>query len=500
MKHIDLIYLLFIVEIFIHFQLYAQEEGSVIWTKTYNGSSNGNDYGYGVTTDVLGNLYTIGCEWKNGEDKNIWIAKYDKNGNNIWLRNHNGSADSDDVGYRLVIDDSGNLYAVGFVTNTNEDRNIWVRKYNNDGYIIWNDTYNGLDNGKDEGRDIAISNSGNIYAVGYENDYSSNTKVWLRNYDSDGNIIWTKKYGNEGNPIRGNGIDVDLLGNLYVIGNKWIDGQSWDIWLGKYDKDGYEIWSTTQAGRNNTDDFGFDIVIDGLGYIYVTGIISSDIGYQIWIRKYDAIGSIIWTKTYYGSAVDGHGSGGMSIAIDSTNNIYVTGYESVRSGIMDIIIQKYDKNSNLLWTDSCDNGSVDSGNGITLDNSGNIYAIGYTLTLNEARDIWISKYASSLKYRVETKEGNVKIIGGKEGFVNPLKGENAEIVFNTTNSGKIEIYIFDLNGKLVWKDSKNTYNSGIDSINWNCKNMKGLNVSTGIYILYIEGPGIKTKKKIAVIE
>jgi len=95
--------------------------------------------------------------------------------------------------------------------------------------------------------------------------------------------------------------------------------------------------------------------------------------------------------------------------------------------------------------------------------------------------------------------GDVKIQGGKNGYVNPLKGEVAKIHFWPASAGTVNVEIFDLIGLLVWEKSKDV--SGVsDSIEWNCRNNENDLVASGIYLVFIEGPGIKATKKVAVLK
>ena len=96
-------------------------------------------------------------------------------------------------------------------------------------------------------------------------------------------------------------------------------------------------------------------------------------------------------------------------------------------------------------------------------------------------------------------EGEVKIQGGKNGYVNPLKGEVAKIHFWPSTAGTVNVEIFDLIGLLIWDRSKDVI--GVqDLIEWDCRNTENDLVASGIYVVFVEGPGIKATKKVAVIK
>ena len=107
------------------------------------------------------------------------------------------------------------------------------------------------------------------------------------------------------------------------------------------------------------------------------------------------------------------------------------------------------------------------------------------------------------------KPAEVKIIVGGErsdkpkeqrGTVNPDKGENVAIVFNPNKKPdeyigqKFTIKIFTLTGELIEEFTKTPQTADDTWIKWIPKD-----IASGIYIVYVEGPGIKVHKKIAIV-
>ena len=74
---------------------------------------------------------------------------------------------------------------------------------------------------------------------------------------------------------------------------------------------------------------------------------------------------------------------GNSIAIDSSDNIYITGYTygdlggNTNSGNSDAFLAKYNTSGNNQWTKLLGTSSGTVGNGIGVDSSGNIYFSGF---------------------------------------------------------------------------------------------------------------------------
>lgn len=90
--------------------------------------------------------------------------------------------------------------------------------------------------------------------------------------------------------------------------------------------------------------------------------------------------------------------------------------------------------------------------------------------------------------------GEVRIIGSPsgKGTINPDRGDKAEIRFKSAVAGKFECRIFTLSGEQVWSVTMENVDEG--TFEWFPKGM-----SSGVYVVYVKGPGINVRKKIAVI-
>jgi len=218
------------------------------------------------------------------------------------------------------------------------------------------------------------------------------------------------------------------------------------------------------------------------------------------VRKYDSAGNEVWTRTYNGTA-NGDDSGS-DIAVDGSGNIYVTGSEWVTEQWLNIWVRKYDSAGKELWTRTYNGiaNYLDEGTGIAVDGSGNVYVTGCESVTMWDYDIWVRKYEGLFgRHFRPPVEGTVRIQGGEKGYVNPLKGEVAKIHFKPSGPGTVNVKIFTLRGLLVWEESRDV--SGIqDFIEWNCRNTENDVIASGIYVVYVEGPGIKSTKKVAILK
>ncbi len=314
--------------------------------------------------------------------------------NVIWTRTHNGSNNSEDYGSSIAVNSSGYIYVTGYESVTGEDDNIWIRIYDSNGNIIWTRSYNGAANGSDKGSGIVLDASDNFYVIGGSTVAGESINIWTRKYNAAGTVAWTRTHNGSGNSTDiASGIAVDTGGNVYVAGSEVGTVGGLNIWIRKYDSAGNTVWTRTNNGPANSSDYGRGIAVDSNSNVYVTGSEFVPVeGYNIWTRKYDSAGNTMWTRTHNGPANDN--DEGRSIAVDASGNVYVTGNEVVAGEGINIWIRKYDSAGNTVWTRTYDGliNNSDYGRSIAVDSSSNVYVTGSVFVTGEGFNIWIRKY------------------------------------------------------------------------------------------------------------
>ncbi len=201
------------------------------WTNRYD--SGGGDWARGVAVDSSCNIYVAGY-YANGVSDDYCIIKYNSSGSALWT-NFYDAGNGQDRPHGIAVDLSGNVYVIGDVRVTNEWMNIWIRKYDSAGNVIWTRTHNGNANGSDYGNGITVDTKGNVYAIGNTTITGESYNIWVQKYNSAGNAIWTRTHNDVTNNLDyGNGIAVDTSGNVYVVGGEYTTGESQNIWIRKY--------------------------------------------------------------------------------------------------------------------------------------------------------------------------------------------------------------------------------------------------------------------------
>lgn len=204
--------------------------------------------------------------------------------------------------------------------------------------------------------------------------------------------LFTLQNGGSGGSLYTRGISYS--GNYYYFSgstNVGIDGLTqtgtYDFFFSKFDLSGNRLWTTIKGVAGSTvRSFGRH-GIDSQGNLYVTGHSDGDVcgdgrigTADVFVLKITVDGSIEYCKHF---GVSGGSIIGYNIALDSSNNIYLTGTSdtnfggSTRVGLLDLFLIKLDSSANLLWIKQF--GAINAEtyvNGINVDSSGNVYLAG----------------------------------------------------------------------------------------------------------------------------
>src|SRR5439155_390261 len=219
-------------------------------------------------------------------------------------------------------------------------------------------------------------------------------------------IEWTRQFGAAGFDV-GRAIGLDATG-LYVFGavGGALPGQTFaggpdDAYLRKYDLAGNELW-TSQFGTSG-DDFSAagPVAIDESGvYLagWTDGMLSGQAsvgGYDVFVRKYDREGNVVWTSQFGGPGSEDY----HAVAVDQTG-VYAAGSVSTLpdfEGELDALVVKYDFDGNVVWTRQFGVPGQDHLEGIALKHGG-IYVGGFTTGTLPGQvsaggpDIFVRKY------------------------------------------------------------------------------------------------------------
>ena len=281
----------------------------------------------------------------------------------------------EDSSYKVIIDSEENIIVTGYTYDIDENESDFLTvKYNSDGEIIWNATYDG---GKiDYVWDLALDSKDNIIVSGFNYSIIENSQnlyyvFHLIKYNKDGIEQWNNSYSwGSGNDSFPGGISTDSNDNIILTGGYGnLSYPIFNCYILKMDKNGDEIWNRTF--NEDIISIGFDVVIDSNDDIYVGGLSASFFGQGWYTVKYDKNGNKKWVRRYnYGNQL-------YDMEMDSQQNIILTGHSYSReTESASWLTLKCDKDGKLLWKQEYDSIHDEYSQDAAIDSKDNIITVG----------------------------------------------------------------------------------------------------------------------------
>ena len=292
-----------------------------------------------------------------GNVGDIFIVKFDDLGNVIWAKREGAAAL--EIPHTILVDGNNNIIVAGrFSSNSITfgttlltlagSMDVFIVKYNASGNVLWAKGAGGGSN--DEGYSISTDVSGNIYLSGYFTQPArfgtiqlisdGQADMFLAKYDPSGNVLWAKRAGGKGDD-RGIALKTDASGNSYVTGFYTNDSISFgsiiipdkatdNSFVAKYDTDGNVVWAKGLGGDCEAEDltiFKSDVYICGTFKADTLNYGSSSLiragSTDFFLLNCDTNGNPKWAikQTSEGQS----GENARSVEVDGVGNVFVSG-------------------------------------------------------------------------------------------------------------------------------------------------------------------------------
>jgi hypothetical protein len=270
--------------------------------------------------------------------------------------------------------------------------------------IAWESRYNGPGNGDDYAYAIARDDSGNIYVTGGSYGSGGDEDYATIKYYPSGEVAWVRRYNGIGfNHDRAYAMALDNLNNIYVTGGSYGQGTSFDYVTIKYYPNGDTGWVRRYDGPGNAEDFAQAIAVDDSNNVYVTGYSLGNGTYEDYATvKYYPNGDTAWVRRYDGPA--DYTDRAMAISIDRFGHICVTGVSYSNETYFDYATIMYYPNGDTAWVrryNGAEN-SDDCANAIATDEAGNVFVTGQSdmdfVTIkydSSGNELWIGRYVGT---------------------------------------------------------------------------------------------------------
>ena len=208
-------------------------------------ASNADQYSPSIAVDSLNNFYIAWTDERDG-DKNIYLQKFDTDGNSVWtneLKVNTDGGSSNQYSPSIAIDGSDNIY-ITWTDTRNIHMDIYAQKMSTTGVISWADDVRvniDITNSNQYNSQIIINPINNVPFVTWQSDISGDKDIYVSSFGV---------YTNEQNLAN---IDIVVTGQkkigelpiIYKYNKIHTSNGSGDIILNNIEWDSYSFEATS---------------------------------------------------------------------------------------------------------------------------------------------------------------------------------------------------------------------------------------------------------------
>jgi len=491
--------------------------GNTIWAIQLDGSGQAADEVTGLALTPTGDLVATGISKGDNTSDDFWTIKMDFAGDTLWTRRYDYIGEYDQPN-ALAVDAEGNVVVTGLSDGdggAGENDDYLTLKYDANGTLLWARRFNGFGDGIDRAVDIATNSAGQVFVTGrsdngQNDDYvticytASGNQQWIKyddrgdrdratalTLDPSGNLLitgqsnngdnddfWILKYTPNGIPLwqkaydfvdddRALAIATDASGNVFVTGQSdqnFNATRNWDIATVGFSSNGNPLWVARYDGQESQDEFPTAIATDESGHVFVTGRGDNDPGTtidnEIVTFQYQAFnGTEQWRAIYPGPINRDNGS--TAINSDGNGGCVLVGYAEDSTAFRNALFVNYSNTGLQLWEKQF-NGTGDNNDSVRhlgVDNAGNVYAAGFTVSNGDNRNLTLMHFNADGSYACRYVENGsaVSAYDDAQGLI--MGNDESPIVMgyvkNSGSSNDIYLAKFNATCDTIWDKNVN---------------------------------------------
>jgi len=266
--------------------------------------------------------------------------------------------------------------------NTIRDRALIRRLYKSDGARYKSSVLTYFFGTSSAPGDVVYKNgvydsNSNICLVGITDEGGGNTAFFIQKMDSNYNSLTGsfRKYIHGSANDEGEDIVVDSSNNIYIVGRTGSAGAGgYDQFIAKYNNTGTLQWQRCIGyGASPSNEQCNACTIDSSGDILVVGTLTPG-ATGASIIKVNSSGSLQSAIAYRDAVNTSTVPAFFDVAVDSNDNIYAVG----KDGGNDALIMKFSSNGTLLWQNHFYASAVTYFNGIKIDGNNQPIVTGFS--------------------------------------------------------------------------------------------------------------------------
>lgn len=231
----------------------------------------------------------------------------------------------------LAVGPSGEIVVAGLTNaQTSElDNDIWLGAWSSAGEPLWSGVYDLVTDLDDAPAAVIVGPGGAVY-LSATIQAADGTDIWVGRFDETGTEIWSAVFDSPivGSPDAASGIAITPTGNPVVAGHMRVGEGDSDLWIAELSPtDGAELWSTTWSGEFADNGYSFDkggpLAIGSDGTIWATAI--EYVNYETFdahVLSFDPTGTLLGDWAPQADLATAHDHDPVTIAVQADGSVY----------------------------------------------------------------------------------------------------------------------------------------------------------------------------------
>ena len=453
--------------------------GSLQWSRDTTGSLFGSDEeANSIALDAANNVIVSGFLKNSGTSSDIYVEKYTNQGSRIWSYSYDNPINESDRALDMVLDNTGNIYLCGRTDTdpswqVNED--LLILKLSSSGSLVWTATYPSPTL-LDRAQFVRLNNANELLVAGILQNGTNNNIIIIK-YNNAGVQQWVKVLDFRGANEKLNDFLMDNVGNLYLTGQSQLSSGSvdYDAFVCKINPSGQQEWVKYAGVAGNGLDEGIALALAPDNTIWVTGNQDTDAGVNenldVFLMHYDAAGNALLTNPILYQTPNSDEAD--DLVLISNNEPCIAAHTNTAvAGDIDFSMRLLILNNNNLTMayQRSISDTIDVANLLLWNSSLNtLYAGGSSWTLSGQRDALIGKY---LRIPLSTRDLSTLNLSV---FPNP---SSDFILIRGPLDASTQLTVLDQEGRLIYQEKLNPgiLNKKLNSASW----------ARGVYMLRME--------------
>jgi hypothetical protein len=361
--------------------------GKELHQRQWDGGNEESELIAAIEVNSEGDLILAGQLGLSNFERHLWIAKHEPGGEDLWTWTWTGAFAGYDYLDGVVVGPDDDIHATGAIEPATETMEFWTGGVDTDGNSLWGDSQVGDLDVDARGSELIVNDLGEIIAVGgLAPGAQDNTDMTVLVYDAEYSLTASHEFDEQGAADSAHAIAARVDGGYAISGGTELGGVRVMVFDGDWQLEWEDFFGEPDA------DVGRALAVDSQNNVIVSGIAIIDGAVHTLVRKYDPAGELLWEHT----ESEGEAYQVRGMVVDHLDNVIVTG-PWTDDGAVDSLARttKLDPEGEVIWSNdsAAEEGLTTVAFDLAIGIDGTIHVAGMREHADGHMDFWLVGYS-----------------------------------------------------------------------------------------------------------